>query len=101
MIPYETYIQLGQLMKMRATALYETLESSGLFCDIIPPNGALYVMAKFNPQGPITNTRELFIRTGIAAVDAQAFGAEEGWVRFSVSNVDTESIQGLRELSVS
>jgi len=98
-VPVSVMIEFGKLIQMRTNYLAEVLKESGLFSNIISPEGTLYVMARLNQQGVITNPRDLFIQKGIAGVDGKAFGTEDsGWVRFSVGLSTMDDIRKLATL---
>jgi aspartate aminotransferase len=93
----------------RLTALHEGLQglkSRGLPVDSIPPQGAIYLTARFHPFGRSTPTgtvlrtneevrRHLLDTSGVAIVPFQAFGAaaDDGWFRLSVGAVGLEDIE--------
>ena len=74
--------------------------------DSIPPQGAIYLTARFHPfgrrtpAGAVLRTNEevrryLLEAAGVAVVPFQAFGAaaDDGWFRLSVGAVGLEDIE--------
>ena len=85
-----------------------TLQSEGFAVEATAPRGAIYLSARFNlaglrtPEGEPLDTNEsvrryLLRAAGLAAVQFQAFGAEDdsGWFRLSVGAVSIEQIEAL------
>jgi aspartate aminotransferase len=85
-----------------------TLQSEGFAVEATAPRGAIYLSARFNlaglrtPEGERLDTNEsvrryLLRAAGLAAVQFQAFGAEDdsGWFRLSVGAVSIEQIEAL------
>ncbi len=81
------------------------LKARGLRADAFPPQGAMYLSARFDligrtgPDGRVFRTNEdirryLLHEAGFAAVAFQAFGVREdtGWFRLSVGAVSLEQI---------
>jgi aspartate aminotransferase len=89
-------------VRARLDALYTglcALRRDGLPVDAIAPMGAIYLSARFAPDGlPATNEaiREYLLRSaGLAVVPFQAFGVAEdsGWFRLSVGAVSLAEIE--------
>ncbi len=93
----------------RLTALHRGLQAQkerGLPVDSTPPQGAIYLAARFHPfgrrspDGTILRTNEevrhyLLEASGVAMVPFQAFGVagDDGWFRLSVGAVGLEEIE--------
>ncbi len=93
LIKTKKMLELGELMNLRTKLLEKVLKKSGFFSYVIPPEGTLYVMAKFDEKAKISSQKDLFIQTGAATSDVKAFGIDEsGWVRFSISNATSDKI---------
>jgi aspartate aminotransferase len=95
-------------VEARLGALHEGLQAMkarGLPVDSIPPQGAMYLAARFHPfgrrtpRGGVLRTNEdvrhhLLEEAGVAGVPFQAFGAlaEDGWFRLSAGAVGLDEI---------
>lgn len=100
--------QLIAGVQARLDALYQgisALKAHGYDVDAIPPQGAIYLSARFNlygkttPEGDVLKNSEdirgwLLRQAGLAVVPFHAFGAEgeSGWCRLSVGAVSVEDI---------
>jgi aspartate aminotransferase len=91
-----------------ATILAE-LRAEGFPVESTPPQGAIYLSARFaltglrTPEGEVLDTNESIRRyllraAGLAMVQFQAFGSSEdtGWFRLSVGAVSLAAIEALR-----
>jgi aspartate aminotransferase len=95
-------------VEARLGALHEGLQAMkarGLPVDSIPPQGAMYLAARFHPfgrrtpRGGVLRSNEdvrhhLLEEAGVAGVPFQAFGAlaEDGWFRLSAGAVGLDEI---------
>jgi aspartate aminotransferase len=91
---------------------FGAMKERGLPVEAVPPQGTLYLSARFDLFGRFSQGRELRTNedirklllqdAGVAAVPFQAFGLEreDGWFRLSVGAASVEAIeQGLARLS--
>jgi aspartate aminotransferase len=90
-------------------AILAELRAEGLPVESTPPQGAIYLSARFalaglrTPEGEVLETNESIRRyllhaAGLAMVQFQAFGSDEdtGWFRLSVGAVSLAAIEALR-----
>ncbi len=96
-------------VEARLTALHrglQALKGRGLAVDSIPPQGAIYLAARFHPfgrrtpAGALLRTNEevrryLLEASGVAIVPFQAFGAaaDDGWFRLSVGAIGLDDVE--------
>ena len=91
------------------TAILAELRTDGYPVESTPPQGAIYLSARFalagmqTPDGEVLDSNESIRRyllraAGLAMVQFQAFGATEdtGWFRLSVGAVSLPAIEALR-----
>ena len=97
----------GVEARLRALHLgLQGMKGRGLPVDSIPPQGAMYLTARFHPfgrttpQGTILETNEqvrhyLLEAAGVAGVPFQAFGAlaDDGWFRLSAGAIGLPEIE--------
>ncbi|MFC1780158.1 aminotransferase class I/II-fold pyridoxal phosphate-dependent enzyme [Patescibacteria group bacterium] len=93
-VPIEHYKRFSELIRLRRDRLFEILYESSLFTEIIQPQGALYVFGKLDATKS-QDAFDLYIKTGIATVDALGFGAPPGWVRASVGETTIEKMNSI------
>jgi len=73
-----------ELLRERIDAFTDALERAG--AEYIDPDGAFYVMAKFDGfPGTMENSKRLIDETGVAGMPGEAFGeARADWHRFAI-----------------
>jgi len=89
--PSEYYVENRRMLERRVETFTAALDEAG--ADYTRPDGAFYVMARFDGfPGTVDNVKRLIDEAGVAGMPGETFGTRrEEWVRFALVTPHVEA----------